>query len=208
MFKCAVVALTINASQAATINVGQGFGTNVGVIASTSNDVVLSGGGYYIAVGSYTIVPTVLPVGTDGGASLLAAVNSFNIFAAATAPTAAGATQGSIVGAFTSDGSPDPSLFNLKNIFFLIGNGATKAASTEWGIFSVATTFPANVAVSGATAVTVGSFSSFTPLANAGTAIDQTGAKDNFKLVNPIPEPSVVFLGAIGFLGLLRRRRI
>jgi hypothetical protein len=194
-------------ANAATINVGQGFGTNVGVVAQTSSGTVLSNGGYYIAIGSFATVPTVVPVGTDSGASFLAAVNSFNIFTSLTSPTAAGATQGSITGAFTSTGGVDPAVFNLKQIYFLVGNGSTKENSTEFGIFSVVTTFPANVAQSGATAVTVGGVTNIVPLLNAGGEFDTIGGRDTFLLINPVPEPSTALLGLLGLAGLLRRRR-
>jgi hypothetical protein len=204
-FGCAVI-FAVTTSHAATIAVGQGFGTNVGVVAKTqfaNGGVALSGGGYYLAVGTFTVEPVI----TTEFSSLLAAVGSFNIFQTLTSPTAVGATQGSIVGAFTSTGGADPSIFNTKPIYMVIGNGANAASSTEWGIFRTPVAFPANVTLSGSTPVTLSSVSSFTALANAGTAIDIDGGKDQFQLVG-IPEPSAALLGALGALGLLRRRRI
>lgn len=201
-----VLLLALANSNAATIAVGQGFGTNVGIVAKqqfANGGAVLSGGGYYLSVGTFATEPTI----TDF-ATLLAAVSSFSSFAELTSPTAAGATQGSIVGSFTSTGGADPAVFNTKSIYMLVGNGATRAASTEWAIINTGVAFPANVTLSGSTPVTLSSINSFTTLANAGTEIDIASGtgKDQLQLVG-VPEPSAALLGAIGVLGLLRRRR-
>jgi hypothetical protein len=199
-FTCAAL-MTLGSTQAATIAVGQGFGTNVGVVAKSYSGSVLSGGGYYLAVGSFDVAPAI----SSDFASVLAAVAQFNVFAELTSPTAVGATQGSIVGSFTGTGGISPVSFNTKNIYMLIGNGATKAGSSEWGIINTGVNFPANVTLAGSTPVTISSINSFTTL--AGTEIDITGGKDQIQLVG-VPEPSAALLGALGALGLLRRRRI
>lgn len=186
-----VAALCITSANAATIAVGRGIG-NPGIIAATSGGTALSAGGYSISVGSFATEPTI----TSDFSSLLAAVASFNTFATLPSPVS-GVTVGTITGSFNGNGAPDPTLFNLKPIYFVIENAG------EYGIFKVlaGTSFPANVAAVVSTSVTLSSGLAITPLANAGTV-----QGNNFRLV-AIPEPSTMLLGALGALGLLRRRR-
>lgn len=187
------------AATAATVNVVR---AGNGVIATTSTGTVLSTGGYYIGVGSFASVPTVSDV-----ASLQAAVNAFREFAAVTSPTAAGNTQGTITGSFVGTGGATPDNFNSQELFFLVGNAATKALSTEFAILRNQGTwaFPSNV-VPGATSITLnlGTVADFNTLPGAGTEIDNAG-KDGVQLV-AVPEPGVSVLALAG-LGLLARRR-
>ena len=199
------IGLMIGLSNAATISLTRGTG-NPGIIASLEG-TSLTAGGYYVAVGTYTTSGTTqVPLITTDPASLLAAVAAFDTFASLVAPIG-GSTIGTITGSFTSLGNVGgntPADFNLKPIYFLVGNAATAAGSTAWGIFSMTTSsaFPADVTAAGSTPVSIPRGASITPLMNAGIV---TG--DTFALVNTVPEPSAVFLGAIGALGLLRRRR-
>ena len=191
------LALMSVVSNAATISLSRGTG-NPGIIASAST--ALSTGGYYIGVGTYASVPVV----TTDTATLLTAVNNLNLFASVVAPIS-GATIGTMTGSFTSTGGATPSDFNLQQMYFIVGNAATKAASTYWGIYRMTTPafFPANVTAAGSTAVPIPNGAAITPLANAGTV-----TLNSFALVNTaIPEPSAALLGAFGALGLLRRRR-
>ncbi|RYD70342.1 MAG: hypothetical protein EOP84_26870, partial [Verrucomicrobiaceae bacterium] len=136
-----LVTLFAGFAEAATIAVGRGIG-NPGVVAAdpflTGNSyTVLSGGGYYFAIGTFTNASgvTEVPVITDS-ASLLAAVSSFDVFSALTSPTS-GVTQGTLTGNFSGLGGADPSVFNLKPIYFLVGNAPTLAASSNFGIFRI-----------------------------------------------------------------------
>lgn len=198
----ALFSVTLTAVNAATIAVGRGIG-NPGIVASFGG-TPLSSGGYYIGVGTFTnaLGVTELPTITTEFSSLLAAVASFDVFASGLAPTT-GATIGTITGSFVGTGAPDTSVFNLKPIYFVIGNGTTQANSTAFGIFGTVanTAFPANVAATVSTSVTLSSGLAIAPLPNAGTV---TG--NGFGVVG-IPEPSAALLGALGALGLLRRRR-
>lgn len=195
-------ALTACAS-AVTLNVGTGFGAGVGIIAQTSNGTDLTAGGYYIGLGTFAAAPE-----TGTQQQLITAVGGFQELASTTSPTAAGGTQGKIAGSFVSINTD----FNSKPIYFLIGNGATKAASTEFAIFTMspATNFPAAMGGSGATAITVGNITQINTFAGAGTEIDSpTGTSDRLQLasITPVPETSTSLLGALGALALLRRRR-
>lgn len=205
---CALGAMIVP-SMAATVTLARGIG-NVGIIAQESTGTALSAGGYYIAVGTFTNSSgaTEVPVITTEFSSLLEAVAAFDVFGAGTAPTS-GTTLGTLSTVITASGAPDPTVFQTKQLFVLVGNAATKALSTQWGIFSMTTPvfFPADVAAANSTTVTTSTFAAIAPLQNAGTAIDNASGADGFRLVAAIPEPSAALLGAIGALGLLRRRR-
>ncbi|TAF26893.1 MAG: PEP-CTERM sorting domain-containing protein [Verrucomicrobia bacterium] len=192
-------------SQAATINVGGVFSAASGLGVKTSTGTVLSSGGYVIAVGSFTTVPTVLP----DASNLAAAVSSLNVFQTLTSPTAAGNTQGAIVGGFTAIGGGNASLFNGKQIYVVVGNGSTLANSNEFAILTTATNvlFPADVTGSAATTVTLSSITNSVVLPNAGLEDANGAARDLIVLASPVPEPSIALLGALGIFGLVRRRR-
>jgi hypothetical protein len=201
--KSLLIAIALTAcSSAVTLNVGTGFGTGVGIIAQTSNGTDLTSGGYYIGLGTFASAPA-----TGTQSQLISAVGGFQELTSATSPTSGG-TQGKIAGSFVSINTD----FNSKPIYFLIGNAATKAASTEFAIFTMspATSFPAAMGGSGATAITVGNINQINTFAGAGTEIDSaSGVSDRVKLASVvvIPETSTSLLGALGALALLRRRR-
>ncbi|MCW1913126.1 PEP-CTERM sorting domain-containing protein [Luteolibacter sp. GHJ8] len=196
------VASLIASAQAATIAVIRGTG-NPGVIAAVEG-TALSAGGYSISIGTFTntLGATEEPLITSTE-SLQAAIASFDTFATLTAPTS-GATQGTITGQFTSLGGADPNVFNLKPIYFLVGNGATIATSTHVSIFRLTTptAFPANVAAAGSTNATIANGAAITVVGTAGVVNG-----NNLGLV-AVPEPSAsVLLGLLGVAGLIRRRR-
>lgn len=192
-------------SQAATINVGGVFSLTSGLGVKTSTGTVLSNGGYVIAVGSFNTVPTVLP----DASNLAAAVASMNVFQTLTSPTAAGNTQGAIVGGFTAIGGGEAALFNGKQIYVVVGNGGTLGTSTEFAILTTATNviFPADVTGSTAVTVTLSSIANSVVLPNAGSEDANGTARDLIVLAAPVPEPSIALLGALGVFGLIRRRR-
>ena len=216
-----ILALLLAASSyasAATINVGGVISAATGIVATSPTYGALSNGGYYIGVGSFDTVPVIAPGTTD----ISSFVNSMNVFATATSPTLAGNTKGTIVGSFVSLGGANPSAFNLKQIYFTVGNAATKLLSTQWAIFTTATNiaFPADVTASTAVTVSLGSIANSVMVANAGTEIDNVSpVKDGIMFgalattpYPPVPEPtapepSAALLGALGALSLLRRRR-
>lgn len=197
---CGAAIASMAITNAATVAVSPSFGTVNGIIAMDMAGAPIDAGGYAIAVGSYDTEPVV----TDF-ASLLSAVGQMNIFDVQTSPDSL-ATQGTISGAFTSLGAPNPGLFNNQQIYFVVGNGVDIASSTEFGIFKVAATFPPDVTQAGSTPVVLGNVGAIEALPNAGTPISNAGARDNFQLVG-IPEPSAALLGLLGVVGLLRRRR-
>lgn len=95
-----------------------------------------------------------------------------------------------------------------RQVYAFIGNGATLAASSAFGLYSVAVLFEEN---SGEL-----SYSNLTPDAEfvLGTVGSYTGKASPlaetttvFRTIILVPEPSTALLGAVGALALLRRRR-
>ena len=201
-----IMIVGITSSNAATIAVGGVTSATSGLQAVAADGTVLSSGGYYIAVGAYNVVPTV----AVDLSNLLTSVDAMTIFQTRTSPTLAGNTQGTITGSFVANGFGSPESLNGKQIYFVVGNGATRALSTDFAIFTNTTAafFPSNVNLTTSVSVTLSSINSIVPLANAGLEDNNGTARDRIQLVSAIPEPSAALLGAVGALVLLRRRRI
>ena len=85
----------LSPATASTVNIGGVFSASSGLVGVDADGMVLSAGGYYIAVGSFDTVPTI----QADYSNLDATIDSMNIFASLTSPTTAGLTQGAIVGA-------------------------------------------------------------------------------------------------------------
>jgi MYXO-CTERM domain-containing protein len=186
-------------ASAATVNVARGIG-NPGVTVNNFAGQALSAGGFYMAVGTYNTVPTV----TDY-ATLLSSVDALIQFGASgvsNSTTIAGVLQ--LTAAITSNGGATPELWNSKEIYVIVGNGSSRAASTDFAILRRATptNFPANVAPVATVNFSVPNGAALNPVAGAGSVSGDT------LTLQGIPEPSAALLGALGALGLLRRRRI
>ncbi|MDB6132453.1 MAG: hypothetical protein JWM59_696 [Verrucomicrobiales bacterium] len=187
-------------AHSATVAVSRG---GLGVVALTSNNEALSTGGYYIAVGSFTTVPTV----TNTPESVLAAVGAFNEFASATSSTT-GATVGTVTGSFTG-GFSNAALYNGKEIFIMVGNGNSKANSTDFAILkgSTAWNFTADVSAADSIAVILRDVTSFDAVAGTEVDVADPAAKDQVQLWTAIPEVSSSVLVGLFGLGLMSRRR-
>ena len=186
-------------SSAATVAIARS-GAGTGIQTQTSSGIDLTGGNYFIGVGTYLVAPTI----TDQ-ASFLSAVNSFALFGSALSPVPTATTAGLIIGSITATDTA----FNSSPLYMLIGNGSTKANSTEFAIIqgtSPAWTFAANVALAGSTTYTLANASQFAVVGVAGTEIDNATGFDGLQL-RAIPEPSTIFFGIFGVMGFLRRRR-
>lgn len=104
------------------------------------------------------------------------------------------------------------SIFSGKNMYFFAGNGSTFANSTEFLVLKSSTQW-ANANDDIPTATTIG----FTPgnttllfgtsVANVPTTNTDSTTNAGWKMAAAVPEPSAALLGALGALGLLRRRR-
>lgn len=194
---CLVFSCMLSAT-AATVNVNRGVG-NPGVSVSNFSGTALSSGGFYMAVGTYTIVPTV----TDY-ATLLTSVDALIRFGAAgNSATTVGTTAGilQLGTGITFNGSATPESWNSQEIYVVVGNAATRALSTDFAILRTATPtlFPANVTQA----------VSATFAAPNGAALNPVAGSifGNVLTLRGVPEPSAALLCAFGAIGLLRRRR-
>lgn len=101
--------------------------------------------------------------------------------------------------------------FATRNMYVFIGNGTTYANSTE--VLVLRTSFLFNASQTGPTAfvntITTGNSSALlgTVVADVRTTSADTSVTPGWR-TGAIPEPSAALLGALGALGLLRRRRI
>lgn len=118
--------------------------------------------------------------------------------------TLAGYAQGSIFqGATITAGNP----LLGKGVYLFVGNASTLATSNAWAmklVGTIADDLPQEQQYTGDPA-----FGSI--VGNIGVASTYTGnsgaATGTFNTLQLVPEPSAALLGAIGALGLLRRRR-
>jgi len=195
--------LLAGASSAATIAVGRGGATNGYTVfnpASLGGANLSTTGGFYIAVGTYASEPVISNL-----AQFQSAVANFQVFASVNSPTT-GTTTGSVTGSFVATDAA----FNGAALYILVGNGTTKENSSAFAILKgdpAAFTFPATSGQpSGSGTVTLTGAAVASPIGIAGTETDVANLPDNLVLA-AIPEPSVALLGALGLLGLVRRRR-
>lgn len=103
-----------------------------------------------------------------------------------------------------------------QTLYSFVGNGATLAASTYFALYRHNTTLAADPAIPPETnydlKLTGGSLLLGTLGTKELTIPDLAGGAQSYRTITlegvAIPEPSAALLGAIGALGLLRRRRI
>lgn len=211
-----------------------GIANSAGKAFQNSVDPAFAGAGT-IAFGYFNITDAAITAATSS-ATLITAFQNWNVTAGLVGVTSQfaapgpGATSNRGVFTFnanarnlqTTGGTAAEIAFQDKNMYAFIGNGLTYAASTEFLIIKTNYTFDA--AQSGITVfqkpLTYAATSSIlvgTAVANVYTnGADATaGALGTPSATTPgwqtaalVPEPSAALLGAIGALGLLRRRRI
>lgn len=180
-------------------------GTNVGDAFTGASGGTSAGPGT-VAVGIFS---TDALSGVSSASQLLSLFTNFggvtNTFAAA------GATGNRGVFSLSTSLQVEGSQFVNKNMYFLAGNGTTLANSTEFLVFKSNTLFtiaddssPTAVGVTfrpDQGTVLLGSI-----LADVKTASTDASVTQGWQMA-PVPEPSALLLGALGALGLLRRRR-
>lgn len=189
-------------------NVISGSGTADALYQNTNN-TLLSGGvvamGYF---GSNAYVPS------SSLTDIAVTIANFTIVASGIAGSNSATLEGSFAGYVESPGVDTPDITGAnpligRALYVFVGNGPTLATSTAWALKQVAViqddvtpevTYLANP--KGGAAPVIGTIGSFTGNASG---IGQS-TYTTLKLV-AIPEPSVALLGALGALGLLRRRR-
>jgi len=176
----ALSACLAGVSQAATITVSAGVGTANGLTVSLNGVVTTN---QYLSVGSWN-----------------AATSTFTQFASTNTDT--GTINGSFVGT-----SPSGVNNQVIHLYVSTETGISFDASKNWVLYrtSVNTAFPSDVSSTLASATaTFSNFTTAIEVANS-TSYTESGTKSiNFV---PVPEASAALLGAIGALGLLRRRR-
>jgi hypothetical protein len=97
-----------------------------------------------------------------------------------------------------------------QGVYLFAGNAATLAGSTEWALLQVGTFIadnPPAIIQYTADALVASTTPGNIVFGSLGSATDIFGTHTTFQLA-AVPEPSAALLGALGALGLLRRRRI
>lgn len=202
---CGFMAL-ISTSSASTVSLNRGL--NPGFNVLSPGGTILSS--FSMLIGSFNSNPSSGISATELQA-LLATGTAFNEFGAATAP-ANGLLTGSVTKNDFSVG-PAATAFNNRNIYVVVMNGATSAASSAFGLITVDTTstagtwvFPADVTSALVTTnAPTGTLANFATV--LGTEIDNPTSPESFRL-SAVPEPSAsLLLVLLGSLGILRRKR-
>lgn len=125
-------------------------------------------------------------------------------------PVAAGTRSGLFTGQ-TFNGTLSSDLIG-KNAYIVVGNNANLAEATLFAIFDAKTTFtgPDSFGNSNQTldALAVDNivYGLLTPVRTQPSGLNNAAFVNGVQLV-AVPEPSALLLGAVGALGLLRRRR-
>lgn len=193
------IGLAVSAN-AATISFTNlvGFDSTTNPIVSSTGVVIPDGTGF-VAAGVFSI--------TD--AQILEFATSPGSIASAFTAVASGNFSSGINGLFSLAPTTNSSI-NSGTVYGIIGNASTFASSTEIGVFKFTQSFLADPAITdgavlsnsasgNVSQILIGGFSNFTHDFGAG-------ANSAYNLA-VIPEPSAALLGALGVLGLLRRRR-
>lgn len=140
-------------------------------------------------------------------------VSAFSNFGNTTTAFSAGGSGGNRgVFSLSAAGTVAGSDFLNQNIYLLAGNGSTLAASTQFFVFKTTSLFTAADDASPTGTEYIFSPTSGTILFGNAVADMKTTSSDatttpGFRMAVAVPEPSAALLGAIGVLGLLRRRR-
>jgi len=120
---------------------------------------------------------------------------------------------GLFTGPNTSTLSAYPAGFDSAQTYMIVGNNATLANSTQIAVYSqpgvIFATPVAGIASTAINATTTGDWLYGTPTAlTQQTTLTNSAFTTGIQLIaSPVPETSTAVLGALGLLGLLRRRR-
>jgi len=181
------------------------FGTTVIVTNNqgpTATDEVVNAAGTLVS--GFGAVGTLDELGITGATTTWAALN-FQTWG-----LASGAVTTSTSGQFNYSGAVNPtaSVFSGDNIYLAIGfGGVSLATSTELFIYKFNATF--GIADSGTPiSLTLGNGDIGTTLLGTEVGTPESSAgRFRSTAITAVPEPSAALLGALGALGLLRRRR-
>lgn len=192
---------SLSGANAATITLNKGLATGYNLV-STTNSVQTTG--YTIFLGTFSTAP-VTPV----GGNYTSIVSAFQIYGAGGVAGAGIGVLDPITGSFASNVASTVT-FNNALMYIMIANNTNLASATEIAIFKNTTPsfFPSDVSSGSATAnFAMGGGTALSVVAGAGSVVDNASGVDNLGYIL-VPEPSTMFLGAIGALVLFRRRRV
>lgn len=199
---------TIQTGALATSN---GFANSAGVAFQNSASASFAGPGI-VGFGVFSISDSAISAAT----SATQLVSTFTGYGASPTGTFTAAGLSANRGTFSrnSVAGTTTSQFNDSFIYLFVGNAASYAASTEFAVLKTSFKFLASEdSVPTPIVYTVTNLNSSILFGTALADVKTTGTDNS---VTPgfgtagfgvIPEPSAAFLGAIGALGLLRRRR-
>ena len=208
----ATIACLGNADAAVTINfanyTGSGNGPNgIPVVDAAGACILNSSNSLYFSLGYLTAG------GDNTASSVLARFNPIDLVPQVPSVLSQGNPRNSLVNGtdFSNATNALPSGFSGMNAVVMIGNNVEISKSTAIAMFNLGTAFGTpdpvaglvqNFALTSASVPVVGTLRSVTtqPLAQTNTFAQGV-------MLAPIPETSTALLGALGALGLLRRRR-
>lgn len=198
---------------------------NAGVTLLSASSLVLVGN---FATQTFTFNPALSPQANFTAMSAAGGWKEFTFDtvtgvrdAAATTTYNVGGTIAGKLGGSGSDnsavGAPtNADFFNGKNVYVWIFNGSTIGAATQMGLYDSpgVWTFPTNASGVGDT-VNLSSLPATTVLAVTGSVggpvgtVTSSGGPGGFGVIQlaGVPEPSTVFLSALGLVGMASRRR-
>lgn len=183
--------------------------TNIAPVVRDGGALVADGTGF-MAIGASTLTDAQIgDIGTDL-AALAAFQGDFTQFGSSTTFGGAGVfNEPSLASFSTSQGTSAGDAFVGNNIFIIAGNGADLNSSTELFVYRLNETFGADAPLFATDVATFQAgtlaFGSVAP----GISLPQAGTRNGYAMgtVAVVPEPTVALLGALGVLGLIRRRR-
>ena len=205
--------LTSSAASVALFNVGSGAGSDV-LFADKDNNLL--GGTGLVTVGYFAAGVTQDQI--DSIPELVSALGGFTLITSATPGTSAALSAAGYLaedpvsmGSITASGAGSQVALLGRQLYSITTNAASLAAATlssQFALFSVAkilddSPLPNDYVVnpSGTTPI-IGTLGSF-----VGNPGDQGEGTYTTLKMDAVPEPSAALLGALGALGLLRRRR-
>lgn len=199
----AAFASLISFSQAATMSFTNlvNFDNTTNPIVNATGSLIANGTGF-VATGYFASLSDIMVTASLDAAALGADFQVFN---------SGSFNSGNGLYLFGSNTNSNAA-FNTQAVYTVIGNGTSIATSTQLLIAKHTTTFQADPTVTNPAVLsnTAGSGNVLTLLkGNFGTFSADFGAGPSqaYSLSILIPEPSTALLGAVGALGLLRRRR-
>jgi len=193
---------TVQTGTGAAIN---GFGNSAGLAFQGSSTTGFPAGS--LSFGYFNISDAQITATT----SLSTLFSSFVSFAGPGTFAVAGpiGQRGSV--SVAGSGTVGSTGFEGKNIYALVVNATTLGAATEAAVLKTSTLFAASQDALPTPAVvtlnTTGTLLFGSSVSDLKTTNTDTSVNAGFLTAAPVPEPSAALLGAVGALGLLRRRR-